>query len=185
MTRKSSTWNKKPGPLKFHAEGRRAVESGAKTETRRLVKADNSRVYPGKFHGVDLESGRRVDHATDVEAIRARCAFVSGRIRTVTIEPVYRPGMRVRMAGGRAQKDGPPAPMLEILAVRAARVQDMGPADFIAEGIVDPADAAAFDTDGLRRLFAKRWDKIYGPGSWVANPWVWIYKFRKAEGPKP
>ena len=88
---------------------------------------------------------------------------------------------------------------LEITRVRVERLQDMegqapypGDSDALAEGVNridhgrgdyhfsafraephpknwnDPADA-----------FRELWESINGPGSWDANPWVWVIEFRR------
>lgn len=58
---------------------------------------------------------------------------------------------------------------LEVTGVRAERLQDISEADAIAEGF-----ASKFH-------FVLCWESINGPGSWAANPWVWVYEFRRIE----
>lgn len=38
-----------------------------------------------------------------------------------------------------------------------------------------------FDRWTHRGHFANIWESIYGPGSWEANPWVWVVEFRRVE----
>jgi hypothetical protein len=86
---------------------------------------------------------------------------------------------------------------LEITDVRVERLQDISEADAIAEGIdgafveggrywrnYSLSDAEAmcapmlnFPTESYRTL----WESINGPGSWDANPWVWVIEFKKLE----
>lgn len=70
---------------------------------------------------------------------------------------------------------------LEVTSVRVERLQDISEADAIAEGIGQEA-VAAFQRSGVDRPagFAYRdlWEQINGPGSWDANPWVWVVEFR-------
>lgn len=65
---------------------------------------------------------------------------------------------------------------LEITAVRVERLQDISEADTVAEGIpageVSPPDAGRF-------AYSLLWDQINGPGSWDANPWVWVVEFKR------
>lgn len=61
---------------------------------------------------------------------------------------------------------------LEISGVRVERLNDCSEADACAEGW--PAD----DSDP-RQWYAALWEQINGPGSWDANPWVWVVEFRR------
>lgn len=70
---------------------------------------------------------------------------------------------------------------LEITGVRVERLQDISEADAIAEGIQELIDAGV-DHDGTPRdTFRKLWESINGPGSWDANPWVWVVEFKRIE----
>lgn len=62
---------------------------------------------------------------------------------------------------------------LEVTEVRVERLQDISEADAVAEGaFTDPACPAY---DAYRSL----WESINGPGSWDANPWVWVVEFQR------
>ena len=62
---------------------------------------------------------------------------------------------------------------LEVTAVRVERLQDISEADAMAEGCyTDPACPAY---DAYRSL----WESINGPGSWDANPYVWVVEFKR------
>lgn len=70
---------------------------------------------------------------------------------------------------------------LEITGIRVERLQDISEADAIAEGI-EPMFLG--ETPDMKRLgarvqFKELWDQINGPGSWAANPWVWVIEFRR------
>lgn len=83
---------------------------------------------------------------------------------------------------------------LEITGVRVERLQDISEADAIAEGVgnvivsdggesrwmnyADPGSKANAFGDA-RRSYRSLWDSINGPGSWNANPWVWIVEFSR------
>jgi hypothetical protein len=56
---------------------------------------------------------------------------------------------------------------LEITAVQVKRLQDIGEADARAEGVTAVC------------AYRKLWEKIHGPGSWDANPYVWVVEFRQ------
>lgn len=68
---------------------------------------------------------------------------------------------------------------LEVVSVRVERLQDITAADAISEGI----DHAGHSTDVVRdyspdERFSMLWEYINGPGSWNANPWVWVVQFK-------
>lgn len=72
---------------------------------------------------------------------------------------------------------------LEITGVRVERLQEISEADAGAEGAepyrlpVHPAREGLRYVDGYHVL----WEQINGPGSWDANPWVWVLEFRRLE----
>jgi hypothetical protein len=86
---------------------------------------------------------------------------------------------------------------LEITGVRVERLQDMTLDDLCEEGISelleDPdsvpgrafsrAEHAAIGGVPMKHIpemygFAALWNSLNGPGSWKANPWVWVVEFR-------
>lgn len=76
---------------------------------------------------------------------------------------------------------------LEITAVRVERVQDITEEDATREGIVESeigrlASRTLANYKSTQRApvvlqFADLWQSIYG--NWDANPWVWVYEFRR------
>lgn len=70
---------------------------------------------------------------------------------------------------------------LEIASVRIERLQDIGEADAQAEGVSKDCPIGhlpAYLAGPYSYSYAQLWDKINGPGSWAANPWVWVVEFR-------
>ena len=65
---------------------------------------------------------------------------------------------------------------LEITAVRVERLNAISDADALAEGCT--ADDMKHG-DCLASVYARLWESINGPGSWDANPWVWVIEFRR------
>lgn len=86
---------------------------------------------------------------------------------------------------------------LEVTGVRVERLQDISEADAIAEGIEGfelpecggrfwldyrLTDAEAGCSPALKSpvdSYRWLWESINGPGSWDANPFVWVVEFRK------
>jgi hypothetical protein len=75
---------------------------------------------------------------------------------------------------------------LRITDVRVERLQDISEADARAEGCSaeeDPdwrpsfADPDSGGSPTFVKSYRALWDHINGPGSWDANPWVWVVAF--------
>jgi len=90
--------------------------------------------------------------------------------------------------------------LLEITAVRVERLQDISSAHVCHEGVDSWIEAGGEvhapypgfdgqypDKDGKVRVsparlaFCSMWESINGPGSWAANPWVWVIEFKRVE----
>ncbi len=75
---------------------------------------------------------------------------------------------------------------LEITAVRVERLQAISEADAIAEG-VEQYKSGYFKAYNCKEgfcttafvSFMSLWSQINSPGSWDANPWVWVVEFRR------
>ena len=73
--------------------------------------------------------------------------------------------------------------LLEVTAVRAERLRDISEADCVAEGAagghasIPGYNYAATPAEHYMHI----WESINGPGSWAANPWVWVIEFRRAQ----
>ena len=75
---------------------------------------------------------------------------------------------------------------MEIVSVRVERLQDISEADAQAEGCAlecmtptgDDSGSAIHGPGGYIAL----WESINGPGSWDANPWVWVVEVKRVEG---
>lgn len=80
---------------------------------------------------------------------------------------------------------------LEITGVRVERLQAISESDCWAEGIeevmhdfdeasqCDMAKRLGCCIEDAKPLYAQLWESINGPGSWEANPWVWVVEFRR------
>ena len=65
---------------------------------------------------------------------------------------------------------------LEVTKVRVERLQDINRGGAMAEGC--PFMNIAKMTKPLG-WYRDLWESINGPGSWAANPWVWVVEFRR------
>jgi len=68
---------------------------------------------------------------------------------------------------------------VEIVAVRVERLKDISNYDALAEG-VELRGCTQYGT-GCRDAFRALWESRRGPGSWNANPWVWVIEFRRIQ----
>lgn len=190
-------------PILFSSPMVRAVLSGAKTQTRRIVK-------PLHMATVDAEQfpilamcpyGSPGDQLWARETCRAEAIGDEGLcgVRYVA-DGQFMPIANTREASDRWVQlywyrgmEGatvPPIHMprwasritLEITDVRVERLQDISEADAKAEGVSMP-DGTPTPPDfwSYQQEFRHLWEQINGPGSWDANPWVWAISFRRIE----
>jgi len=133
-----------------------------------------------EWHFVDmtLETG----HAYSYVADGAVPALLAGK-RDGGVTPKWwkRPAIFMPLVASRIT--------LEITGVRVERLQDISEADAKAEGLrhyrekgIAPdlycngiTDGFIFPVDAYSAL----WESINGPGSWDANPWVWVVEFKR------
>lgn len=79
---------------------------------------------------------------------------------------------------------------LEITGVRVERLQDISHEDALAEGIqstrfaTEPLELRDQSLTLAQLAFSYLWESINGPGSWDANPFVWVIEFRRLESPQ-
>ena len=126
-----------------------------------------------EWHFVDmtLECGKTYSYAeTDRKPLQMR-----GK-RDADVTPGWwkRPAIFMPRAASRIT--------LEITGVRVERLQDISKADATAEGVdwffsgaVEYPGKATNAIDAYRDLL----ESINGPGSWAANPWVWVIDFKR------
>lgn len=60
---------------------------------------------------------------------------------------------------------------LEVVSNGVERLKDISDDDARAEGVV----TAQYADHANRDAFHMVWESIHGPGSWDANPWVWVW----------
>lgn len=133
------------------------IESGRKTQTRRLMKVQPSYAGGGwKFGGGDTFQRNRFQN------ILKKQSFKIGEIFSVNGTDLH----------------------CEITAIRVERVRDISQEDSISEGAPKSHSSIDFVSrqfgfkDFSRSWFGQKWESIY-PGSWKRNDWVWVYEFRR------
>ena len=78
---------------------------------------------------------------------------------------------------------------LEVTDVRLERLQDISEDDALLEGVrFDIGSDYFFCGDNnmaqsATKCFAQLWFQINGVSSWYANPWVWVYTFKRIDKP--
>lgn len=198
----------KDRPILFSGPMVRALLAGTKTQTRRVVKPQPDRVCPvlhlprvldktGTMFDVQKspygQPGDRlwvretwaVPHRYDghgpsnipVHDVRVHYAASEERGGLLWRPSIHMPRWASRIT-------------LEINAVRVERLQDISEADAKAEGLYQDTagrwttySASEQAREHLSPVEAYRdlWEQINGPGSWDANPWVWVVEFRRTE----
>ena len=183
----------KERPIIFSAPMVREILSGAKTQTRRIVKPRHmATVYAEQFPILTMcpfgKPGDRLWVRETWKHIEGGAIYDASGCTIDAFDPetIYR--------ADRPNQSGPwmsPIHMprwasritLEITDVRVERLQDISGMDAKREGVSVPAhipeDGA--DLDYARRGFRRLWEEIHGGGSWEKNPWVWVIEFKKLE----
>lgn len=149
-------------------------------ETRFSVK---KRRYEWHFIDMTLECGHEYAYAADGYS-------VAPHRRTSGVTPTWwkRPAIFMPRAASRIT--------LEVTGVRVERLQNISEVDAVAEGLTFSAlarrsescmgiyelrmpDGKTHFDDNACTLYRKLWEQINGPGSWDANPWVWVVEFKR------
>lgn len=76
---------------------------------------------------------------------------------------------------------------LEITNVRVERLQEISEDDAKAEGCDGKCPIGylpAYHAGPMVYHYSQIWESINGNGSWDANPWVWVIKFKRMENQK-
>jgi hypothetical protein len=187
-------------PILFSAPMVRALLAGTKTQTRRVVKpqplwiaepsipfktldADpkgiircphgqpGDRLWVKETHWVDDEDGSVLYAANpDDWDLVEQNKHETGASRYNWKPSIFMPRKHSRIT-------------LEITGVRVERLQACNEVDAISEGA--PWAACGAPQEGSHKAgFAQLWESINGPGSWEANPWVWVIEFKNLENQK-
>jgi hypothetical protein len=175
-------------PILFSNAMIRAVLAGTKTQTRRVVKgtalewlrpdgftpefvaSEENRLCPYGHPGDQLwvrETWRRYGDGIAYRADFHDKAFAD------SVHAPWKPSIHMPRAAARIQ--------LEVTDVRVERLQAISAEDARAEGHPRREEITDEEThrDAAVDWYRDLWDSINGPGSWNANPWVWVVEFRR------
>lgn len=62
--------------------------------------------------------------------------------------------------------------------VTAERLHDITEAGAIAEGVIPLLMSGGHVLENAKTVYSQLWNRINGPESWNANPWVWVIKYK-------
>lgn len=194
----------KERPILFSAPMVRALLYGSKTQTRRVVKPQHLKFFDqsatdmlGAWSKRPMPYGKPGDRlwvretwAHDAESLEQCRASLEDAMGGGRYGPYYRatesapdtlywkPSIHMPRWASRIT--------LEITGVRVERLQNISKADAIAEGLT--SNSGLYASPGQmwqidpRKAYSNLWESINGPGSWDANPWVWVIEFKVLKG---
>lgn len=200
--------NTKERGMIFNAEMVRAILSGQKTQTRRIMK---SQPYPSKtregdywfscnkvrsmVHVSDFISGNSV--IPDVHEFFSTCCPFGAVGDRIWVRETFG-DCGARLVYRADSDDGASCTvkrwtpsihmprwasriLLEITNVRVERLNDISEEDAQAEG-VSPSTHAITPPEAVYRVgFGELWRSIYGDEGWKKNPWVWVIEFKRIQ----
>lgn len=176
----------KARPILFSAPMIRALLDGTKTQTRRIVKGEALRRLDDGFTPafvVDPGNAALCPYGVAGDLLWARETWASdgnGGFRyyaTDTVHELRRKRVSIHMPRAANRLT------LRMVDVRVERLHDLSEADAQAEGASPCENGWWFDNSpelagcDARGAYYCLWEKINGPGSWAANPWVWVLDF--------
>ena len=115
----------------------------------------------------DLDIGEALDDGTLVYAADGLTPYEQE-------QPAWKPSIHMPRWASRI--------LLEIIAVRVERLQDISRADIRAEGLQCPPELASDDVSpNYRDWYPAAWRELWEStgGDWDANPWVWVVEFKR------
>lgn len=197
----------KERPIIFSAPMVRAILDGRKTQTRRVINpqptVSEQRLRELGAWADDLTLSEQVNAAFQAGCIDARCPYGRPGDRLWVRETwQHTPTLAADLQGPvmyRAHCEERPRPLawrspihmprwasritLEVTGVRVERLQEISEADARAEGCAGGHGAIpeyGYSASPVEH-YGFLWEQINGPGSWSANPWVWVIEFARVD----
>ena len=186
----------KERPIIFSAPMVRAILAGEKTQTRRVVKLkpwqqieerDDGAPWPWMYdddragdHWLPCPYGQAGDRLWVRESFCDARQAAAGRVlyrSSGDIACGWKPSIHMPRQFSRIT--------LEVTAVRVERLQEITEADAKDEGAPEMLSVNGGNVQHAmgcyRDGYADLWESLHGPGSWDANPWVWVVEFKRIQ----
>ena len=191
----------KERPIIFGAPMVHAILEGRKTQTRRIIATSSPRshILPGYSGGnlpFQCPYGQTGDRLWVRETFSGPDCMEATAYNKAAPPSKWGRGSRIwywadgNPPGGDWTRPRPSIHMprwasritLEVTGVQVERLQDITPADCVEEGYQSPP-GTRYAQEELAALdwYRDLWEQINGPGSWDANPWVWVISFRRVD----
>ena len=179
----------KEHPILFSAPMVRALLNGSKTQTRRVVKPTPE--WIGQSGVLSYRGRVGLPHALSPYGQPGDRLWVRETWMDLRGVEGALGGAMYRATFGNAPEGGKWRPSihmprwasritLEITSVRVERLQDISEADALEEGITyNDLPNNGLAPRRARTWYCSLWEQINGPGSWDANPWVWVIEFKR------
>ena len=194
----------KERPILFSAPMVRAILAGTKTQTRRIVKPSTMPRWPelhpemgdilplcpygqpgGRLWAREtwrVRGGQEYEYQQDRSQVMYRATHREDGFPIGWESYKWRPSIYMPRWASRIT--------LEVTGVRVERLQDISEADASAEGVPNQTRLTGYGKgDGCQwgpaepvAEYRALWESINGPGSWDANPWVWVVEFKREGG---
>ena len=174
----------KESPILFSTPMLQAILDGRKTQTRRIIKPQPNSHDDGNFPWLIEEDCVPIPikcpygHPGDLLWVKETFALSSTRWRYKadsdwTFEEKEM-GEDAKWKSSRFMPKAAARIWLQIEEIRVERLQDITYQDILQEGMPKPLGDYSSPVD----WFEKLWTKINWPGSWDANPWLWVITFK-------
>lgn len=175
-------------PILFSTEMVQAILEGRKTQTRRICKHQHwshSELTDFNknqiFQKIDRNVSCKFGKPGDLLWVRETFDPTSGCLGSILYKANYTSkelsSAVKKLFEWKSSRFMPKAAAriwLQIEEIRVERLQDITYQDILQEGMPKPLGDYSSPVDWFETL----WTKINGSGSWDANPWLWVIKFR-------
>ncbi len=193
----------KETPILFSEPMVQSILAGRKTQTRRIVKPQPEWSAPTKLTNESWTwKGRRLfDNGEEFglrDVLSKRCKY-GRKADRLWVKEAFSPspdGIAYRATNpelnGGVWKPSIFMPRkasritLEITGVRVEQLHEIKESDAKAEGckpvrvgLLDFRAAGTASSESYVEGYGALWESINGPGSWSANPWVWVISFKR------